>query len=168
MSRSTSILVQNIHSTTRGLAVLALLTIFTEPTQALYYSNTHSFTWILVLSFFAGFAAAYGIGANDVANSFATSVGAKSLTIPQAVSIASICEFAGAVLFGSVQGWPLSTTHCQVGATVGVGLFEGKKGVDPWVLGKAIFGWFATLLVCGMGAALMAGPNPELTTSINN
>ena len=30
------------------------------------------------------------------------------------------------VLIGSRLGLPLSTTHCQVGSTVGVGLLEGK------------------------------------------
>ena len=90
-----------IHSTTKGLGILLLIACCTDPTMATYYTNTHDFTWILVLSFFAGFAASYGIGANDVANSFATSVGAKSLSISQAVYVASICEFTGAVLMGS-------------------------------------------------------------------
>jgi len=57
--------------------------------------------WIVVVGSFLAFFTAYGIGANDVANAFATSVGAKAITIPQAVIIAGIFEFAGAVLLGS-------------------------------------------------------------------
>ena len=47
------------------------------------------------------FFAAMGIGANDVANAFATSIGSKALTIKSAVVIAAICECAGAILMGS-------------------------------------------------------------------
>lgn len=40
-------------------------------------------------------------GANDVANSFATSVSSRSLTMKQAMVIASVCEFAGSASVGS-------------------------------------------------------------------
>ena len=43
-----------------------------------------AYTWIFALSCIFSFICAFGIGANDVANSFASSVGAKALTMPQA------------------------------------------------------------------------------------
>jgi inorganic phosphate transporter, PiT family len=43
---------------------------------------------------------ACNLGANDVANSMGTSVGSKAITIGQAIVIAGILEFTGAVLFG--------------------------------------------------------------------
>lgn len=59
------------------------------------------YVWILVVSVFLAFFTSFGIGANDVANAFATSVGAKSVTLPQAIVIASIFEFSGALLLGA-------------------------------------------------------------------
>ncbi len=55
---------------------------------------------ILLLAAFIAFIMAMSIGANDVANSMATAVGAKAITIKQAVIIAGILEFGGAYLFG--------------------------------------------------------------------
>lgn len=59
------------------------------------------FLWIAVCGIGVSFLASCGIGANDVANSFATSVGSKTLTHRQAICMASVCEFLGAILMGS-------------------------------------------------------------------
>eukprot|EP00798_Chlamydomonas_sp_ICE-L_P026808 gene26808-4402_t len=63
--------------------------------------NFEDYRWIVVTGAFASFFMAWGISANDVANSFATSVGSKTLTLWQAVIIAGIFEFAGAVGLGA-------------------------------------------------------------------
>jgi solute carrier family 20 (sodium-dependent phosphate transporter) len=59
------------------------------------------YLWMVVVGFIFGFGYAFGIGANDVANAFATVVASKSLTLKQAVLVAGIFEFAGAVLLGA-------------------------------------------------------------------
>jgi hypothetical protein len=56
--------------------------------------------WIVILSYVIAFILAFGIGANDVANSFGTSVGSKVLTIKQACTLATILEIAGSLLIG--------------------------------------------------------------------
>jgi len=52
---------------------------------------------------------ASNLGANDVANSMGTSVGSKALTLRQAIIVAGILEFAGAVLFGKGVSETLAT-----------------------------------------------------------
>jgi PiT family inorganic phosphate transporter len=56
---------------------------------------------MIFLIIFLAFYVAWNLGANDVANSMGTSVGSKALTLKQALIVAGILEFTGAVLFGS-------------------------------------------------------------------
>jgi inorganic phosphate transporter, PiT family len=77
---------------------------------------------------------AWGIGANDVANAMATSIGAKVLTIRKAILVAAVFEFAGAVLAGG-----------EVTNTIRGGI------VDADVLADS-----PDLLITGMLAALLA------------
>ena len=89
--------------------------------------------WYLGLAAVFGLFMAWGIGANDVANAMATSVGSKALTIKQAILVAAVFEFAGAFLAGG-----------QVTSTIRKGIIDASavEG-NPELL---IFGMLAALL----------------------
>jgi PiT family inorganic phosphate transporter len=93
-------------------------------------------TLYLVLAAVFGLFMAWGIGANDVANAMATSVGSKSLTLRQAVVIAAIFEFTGAFLAGG-----------EVTSTIRKGIIDASllQG-SPELL---IYGMLAALLAAG-------------------
>lgn len=79
---------------------------------------------------------AWGIGANDVANAMAPSVGSKALTIRQAILVAAIFEFLGAVLAGGA-----------VTSTIRQGIVEsGLMAGRPELL---IYGMLSSLLAAG-------------------
>ena len=59
------------------------------------------YLWLVILGGGFAFLASMGIGANDAANAFATSVGAKTLKLWHAIVIAAVFEFSGAFLMGS-------------------------------------------------------------------
>jgi len=80
-------------------------------------------------------------------------IGVKLVKMSASRGFAIELGAATVIVIGSRYGIPLSTTHCQVGATVGVGLMEGKKGVNAMLLLKVIVGWIITLVVVGFTAA---------------
>lgn len=93
--------------------------------------------WYLGLAAAFGLFMAWGIGANDVANAMATSVGAKALTIKQAILVAAIFEFTGAFLAGG-----------QVTATIRKGIIDASDiHGNPELL---IYGMLAALLAAGV------------------
>jgi len=80
---------------------------------------------------------AWSLGANDVANAMGTSVGSKAVTLRQALVIAGILEFTGAVLFGHQVSQTLATE------IVNPALFTST----PQIL---LTGMFAVLVACGL------------------
>jgi PiT family inorganic phosphate transporter len=94
-------------------------------------------TVFLILAGVFGLFMAWGIGANDVANAMATSVGSKALTIKQAILVAAVFEFAGAVLAGG-----------EVTKTIRKGIIESDAiSGSPELL---LYGMLASLLAAGV------------------
>ncbi|KAF0991279.1 hypothetical protein HZS_4256 [Henneguya salminicola] len=71
--------------------------------QSMLSFNTHSSTvlGLVVGGFIIAFTMSVGMGANDVANAFGTTYGAKLMNIFQIIIVASIFELAGALLIGT-------------------------------------------------------------------
>jgi PiT family inorganic phosphate transporter len=91
----------------------------------------------IALAVIFGLFMAWGIGANDVANAMATSVGSKALTLKQAIIIAAIFEFAGAYLAGG-----------EVTKTIRKGMLDNAMLANSPDL--VIYGMLAALLAAGI------------------
>ena len=91
---------------------------------------------LIILAVVFGTFMAWGIGANDVANAMGTSVGSGAVTIKQAIIIAVIFEFSGAILAGG-----------EVTATIRKGILDAALFTnDPHLL---VYGMMASLLAAG-------------------
>ncbi len=90
---------------------------------------------------------AWGIGANDVANAMAPSVGSRAITIPQAVVIAAVFEFAGAVLAGGEVTSTIRKGIVDASLFAGapdlliVGMLASLLSAAIWLLVASRFGW---------------------------
>ncbi|KAJ5201459.1 uncharacterized protein N7498_006122 [Penicillium cinerascens] len=95
---------------------------------------TAKYDWILALTSIAFIFSAFGNGANDVANSYATSIAARTLNMATAGVLAAITEFVGAVAMGS------RVTSTIKNGIIGIDRFEGKPGALMLAMGCAEIG----------------------------
>jgi PiT family inorganic phosphate transporter len=111
---------------------------------------------LIVIGVIAGAYMAWNIGANDVANSMASAVGARALTMRQAKVRGFTVEFSAAtvILIASMMGLPVSTTHAAVGAYLGIGLARGVAALDLAVVRRIILCWIITVPVAALTSAL--------------
>ncbi|MFW6094201.1 MAG: inorganic phosphate transporter [Pseudomonadota bacterium] len=90
---------------------------------------------------------AWGIGANDVANAMAPSVGSRAISIPQAVLIAAVFEFAGAVLAGGEVTSTIRKGIVDAGLfaprpdLLAIGMLASLLAAGTWLLLASRFGW---------------------------
>jgi len=95
---------------------------------------------------------ACNLGANDVANSMGTSVGSKAITLKQAIVIAGVLEFTGAVLFGRQVSSTLATSIANPE------LFSSQPNT-------LLIGMIAVLISCGLWLQIATVKNLPVASS---
>jgi len=94
-------------------------------------------TAMIIMAVIFGLYMTWGIGANDLANAMGTSVGAGAITVKQAIGIAIIFEFLGAVLAGG-----------HVTKTIRKGIIDPTNIINtPEIL---VYGMLAALLAAAL------------------
>ncbi len=106
---------------------------------------------ILVIGYIFGFYMAWNIGANDVANSMASAVGAKAITIRQAIFIAGILNIVGAVFLGA-----------HVTNTIRKGIVSTEIMSDPHL---ALIGALAALLASALWVSFATWKSLPVSTT---
>jgi PiT family inorganic phosphate transporter len=106
---------------------------------------------VLVLGYIFGFYMAWNIGANDVANAMASSVGAKAITIRQAIFLAGILNILGAVFVGS-----------HVTDTIRKGIVSTEIMTDPHV---ALIGALSALLAAALWVSFATWKSLPVSTT---
>ena len=109
------------------------------------------FYYVLIIGYIFGFYMAWNIGANDVANSMASAVGAKAITIKQAIFIAGILNIVGAVFIGS-----------HVTKTIRKGIVSTDILTDPHT---ALIGALAALLAAALWVSFATWKSLPVSTT---
>jgi len=107
--------------------------------------------YVLIVGYIFGFYMAWNIGANDVANSMASSVGAKAITIRQAIFLAGILNVLGAVFIGS-----------HVTNTIRKGIVSTEVLTDPHL---ALIGALSALLAAALWVSFATWKSLPVSTT---
>ena len=106
---------------------------------------------IVIVALAAGFYMAWSIGANDVANSMASAVGAKAISMKQAVIIAGILTICGAVFLGA-----------HVTGTISKGIVDPNDIGDPTLV---MLGALSAVLAASIWVTLATWKSMPISTT---
>jgi solute carrier family 20 (sodium-dependent phosphate transporter) len=65
------------------------------------YTHPDQLKWVMVASFVTMALMSFGIGANDAANSWGTSVGSGAVSLKHAVIVGGLMDWLGAIMLGA-------------------------------------------------------------------
>ncbi len=120
-------------------------------------------TPLLLIALLVGFYVAWNIGANDVANAVGPAVGSGALTLLQAVIVAAIFEFLGALLLGSNVSETLESgivnpiLFVDNTADYIYGMLGALIATGVWLQIASFFGWPVSTTHTIVGAVLGFG-----------
>ncbi|WP_028579966.1 inorganic phosphate transporter [Desulfogranum japonicum] len=127
-------------------------------------------TIMVVMAVVFGLFMTWGIGANDLANAMGTSVGAGAVTIKQAICIAIIFEFLGAVIAGGHVTKTIRKGIIDPSSIIGnpeilvYGMLAALLAAAFWLLIASAKGWPVSTTHSIVGALIgfaMVGIGPE-------
>ncbi|XXQ67293.1 inorganic phosphate transporter [Neisseriaceae bacterium B1] len=167
--------VQPMYKTNAAFAILLFGMVGYFIFWGMGYTN-HNHTALFLLATLFGVFMAFNIGGNDVANSFGTSVGAGTLTVPQALLVAAVFEVSGAVIAGgevtdtirsgivnleTLPMQPLDLVFIMMSALLAAALwllFATKKGLPVSTTHAIIGGIVGSSMALGF---ILAGENSD-------
>ncbi|KAG8366043.1 hypothetical protein BUALT_Bualt17G0035000 [Buddleja alternifolia] len=110
-----------------------------------------------------GFYMAWNIGANDVANAMGTSVGSGALSLRQAVIMAGVLEFSGALLMGThvtstmQKGILVANVFQGKDSLLFAGLLSSLAAAGTWLQVASYYGWPVSTTHCIVGSMVGFG-----------
>ncbi|KAH6763247.1 phosphate transporter 2 [Perilla frutescens var. hirtella] len=124
-----------------------------------------------------GFYMAWNIGANDVANAMGTSVGSGALSLRQAVMLAAVLEFSGALLMGThvtstmQKGILVANVFQGKDTLLFAGLLSSLAAAGTWLQVASYYGWPVSTTHCIVGSMVgfglvYGGPGAVFWTSL--
>ena len=127
-------------------------------------------TIMVILAIIFGLYMTWGVGANDLANAMGTSVGAGAITMKQAIGIAVIFEFLGAVLAGGHVTTTIRKEIIDPSSIVGnpeilvYGMLASLLASAVWLMVASAKGWPVSTTHSIVGALVgfaLVGIGPE-------
>ncbi len=103
-------------------------------------------TIFITLAVIFGLYMTWGIGANDVANAMGTSVGAGAISVRNAILIAAIFEFLGAVVAGghvtgTIRKDIIDASQVPTPEILILGMLAALLAAGVWLMVASNFGW---------------------------
>lgn len=127
-------------------------------------------TAMVILAIIFGLYMTWGVGANDLANAMGTSVGAGAITMKQAIGIAIVFEFLGAVLAGGHVTTTIRKEIIDPSSIVGnpeilvYGMLASLLAAAIWLMVASAKGWPVSTTHSIVGALVgfaLVGIGPE-------
>ncbi|MCQ2751590.1 MAG: inorganic phosphate transporter [Coriobacteriales bacterium] len=141
-----SILLSFLHGSQDGQKFMAIALLAISLALGSEGTTSNDFPlWLLIL-----ISLAIGIGTTLGAKKIIKSVALSMVKIEPRQGVATNISTVFLLLFTSLAGMPVSTSHCATSSLMGVGASKNPKHVDWKIAKNIVFAWVLTFPCCGI------------------